>query len=143
MDHRVSIAIRLVEANLPGQLSIADIADLVHLSASRFNVLFKQETGESFHNYVKRQRLCRAQILLETTLLNIKEIMAAVGLTDISHFVRDFKQFYGTSPTAYRTDHLNTDSIVSSFQSRSVKSANRSKNSPANQKPRQRTVVVS
>lgn len=44
----------------------------------------------------------RAQELLETTFLSVKEIMAKVGVTDESHFVRDFKRFHGCTPAQYR-----------------------------------------
>jgi AraC-like DNA-binding protein len=44
----------------------------------------------------------RAKILLETTFLSVKEIMTEVGVSDESHFVRDFKSVYGVSPARFR-----------------------------------------
>ena len=44
----------------------------------------------------------RAKYLLETGFLSIKEITYSVGLSDESHFVRDFKKAYGIAPTNYR-----------------------------------------
>jgi AraC-like DNA-binding protein len=46
--------------------------------------------------------MARAKILLETTFLSVKQIMTEVGLSDESHFVRDFKSAYGESPTKFR-----------------------------------------
>jgi AraC-like DNA-binding protein len=43
-----------------------------------------------------------ARNLLETTFLNIKEIMNKVGVKDESHFVRDFKVICGVTPAQYR-----------------------------------------
>jgi predicted transposase len=46
----------------------------------------------------------QAAILLTTTFLSVKEIVRRVGLTDESHFVRDFKRLYGMTPSEYRND---------------------------------------
>jgi AraC-like DNA-binding protein len=43
-----------------------------------------------------------ARVLLETTHLRVKEAMNQVGISDSSHFARDFKKLYGISPTSYR-----------------------------------------
>jgi AraC-like DNA-binding protein len=44
----------------------------------------------------------RASTLLENTFMSVKEISHEVGFRDVSHFVRDFKKLFGTSPTSYR-----------------------------------------
>jgi AraC-like DNA-binding protein len=41
----------------------------------------------------------KAKLLLESTPMSVKEVMVEVGLNDLSHFVRDFKQVYGYSPS--------------------------------------------
>ena len=46
--------------------------------------------------------MIRAQTLRTGTFLSVKEIMVGVGLSDQSHFVRDFKRMSGTTPTQYR-----------------------------------------
>ena len=40
--------------------------------------------------------------MLETTRLSVKQVMAGVGLSDESHFVRDFKKTCGLTPARYR-----------------------------------------
>jgi len=37
--------------------------------------------------------------------LSVKQTMVASGLNDLSHVVRDFKQFFGKSPGRYRIDY--------------------------------------
>jgi AraC-like DNA-binding protein len=44
----------------------------------------------------------RARLLLESTPLAVVEVMRQVGLSDPSHFARDFRNAYGLSPRAYR-----------------------------------------
>jgi hypothetical protein len=43
----------------------------------------------------------------ESSFLSVKEIAYRVGLNDESHFVRDFKSTYGSSPALYRTRFKN------------------------------------
>jgi AraC-like DNA-binding protein len=49
----------------------------------------------------------KARELLETTFLNVKEVMLNVGAKDTSHFIRDFKKAFGLPPTQYRAQYLN------------------------------------
>lgn len=53
----------------------------------------------------KELQLQRAKHLLETTLTSVKEIVAAVGLSEVPHFVRDFEKEYGLSPARYADRH--------------------------------------
>jgi AraC family transcriptional regulator of arabinose operon len=75
----------------------------VNLSASRFRHVFKEETGVSINQYLRERRLERAEFLLRTTFLSIKEVAMESGLSSTSHFVRHFKQKYRVSPRAYRS----------------------------------------
>jgi AraC-like DNA-binding protein len=77
-------------------------AQSVNLSPSRLHQLFKEETGWPPARYLRLLRMRRATELLETTHLNVKEIMARVGVTDESHFIRDFKKAHGATPARYR-----------------------------------------
>ena len=95
-------AIALAEESLHKGWSPAKLAALVNLSPSRLHQLFKEETGLPPARYLRRLRMRRARELLETTHLSVKQVMAAIGLTDESHFVRDFKKSCGLTPARYR-----------------------------------------
>ena len=60
--------------------------------------------------YLRQLRMERAKDLLESSFLSVKEIAYQVGLTDESHFVRDFKSTYGHSPALYRSQFKNNGS---------------------------------
>src|SRR5215217_5935917 len=102
MDHRVRQVIALAEESLRKGWSPAQLAALVNLSPSRLHQLFKEETGLPPARYLRRLRMRRAKELLETTNLSVKQVMAAVGVSDESHFVRDFKESCGLTPAKYR-----------------------------------------
>lgn len=101
----MQIIINLIEEDVSRKLTIGDCAQYVRLSQSRVHGLFKVETGVSLLQYIKNRRMTKAKELLGTTFLTIKEIMNLVGITDASHFVRDFKRAYGMTPSEYRDNH--------------------------------------
>jgi AraC-like DNA-binding protein len=84
-------------------VSLVNFAQSVNLSPSRLRHLFKAETGLPPARYVRMRKMQEAKLLLETTFLTVKEVANRVGLSDESHFVRDFKQIYGSPPAHYRT----------------------------------------
>jgi len=100
MDRRIAIVICLIEKDPRAKLP--ELAESVYLSTSRLRHLFKQEIGIKPGQYLKQVRLKRAELLLRTSLLSIKEIISQTGLPSSSHFVRDFKNAYGLSPGDYR-----------------------------------------
>jgi transcriptional regulator GlxA family with amidase domain len=102
MDRRIEILIAKMENDSTARWNVAKLAAQVNLSASRLRHLFKEETGTTPANYLKDLRLRRAEELLSTTFLSVKEIVKRVGLGSESHFVREFKRIRGTSPTKYR-----------------------------------------
>lgn len=80
----------------------ASLAALVNLSPSRFRHLFKQETGTGPAQYLKDLRLRKAELMLRTTFLSVKQVLKQVGLGSNTHFVNDFRKLHGMTPTAYR-----------------------------------------
>jgi transcriptional regulator GlxA family with amidase domain len=102
MDQRIKKAIAEMEKRLNSELSLDVLAESVNLSSSRFRHLFKMETGTTPAQYLKSLRMSRARDLVETTFLNIKEIMGSIGVRDKRHFAKDFEKTYGLTPTQYR-----------------------------------------
>jgi transcriptional regulator GlxA family with amidase domain len=103
---KIQLAISFVQVNLHRAITVADIAQSVELSSSRLFDLFKTQVGMSPFRYLKNARLERARRLLETTLLNIKVVAAEVGYSDCTHFMRDFKKAYESTPSEYRDAYL-------------------------------------
>jgi transcriptional regulator GlxA family with amidase domain len=105
MDKRIQIAIALMGEELSRETSNRQLAHAVGLSPSRFQHLFKSETGVTPICYLRQLRLERAKWLLETSLLRVKQVMTRVGIKDKSHFTREFKRAYGVTPTKLRAMH--------------------------------------
>lgn len=92
-----------MRGDVGGELSLTEFAQSVNLSVWRLSHIFKSDVGTPPMKYLRLLRMERAKDLLESSFLSVKEIAYRVGLNDESHFVRDFKSTYGSSPACYRT----------------------------------------
>jgi len=99
---RVQAAIDFMTANLHRSISVNELTNSVHVSASHFARLFKAETGIGPGQYLINLRMEKAGQLLATSLLSIKEIMGAVSYNSKGHFARHFKKRFGVTPSEYR-----------------------------------------
>lgn len=107
MEYRIEKVISLMRANLHRRFTLREMARAVHVSPEHLCRLFKAEAGSPPTKYFKALRMQKARELLETTPLNIKEIIALIGVKDASHFVRDFEATYGLTPVRYRANYHN------------------------------------
>src|SRR5215467_10435764 len=102
MDRRIELVIAKIKNETAVAWDTPTLAALVNLSPSRFRHLFKQETGKGPAQYLKEFRLQKAEKMLRTTFLTVKQVLKQVGLGSNAHFVRDFRKQYGMTPTDYR-----------------------------------------
>lgn len=102
MDARVRRVLELIHGEFQQQINIEELAKAVNLTPSRLRHLFKAEMGTSPTQYLRDLRMRKAQTLLATTFMRVKEIVPIVGAKDESHFMRDFKKLYGLTPSQYR-----------------------------------------
>lgn len=91
-----------IEARLAENLTIADMAAVVHMSQFHFARAFKAATGTPPHRYLISRRMERAKVLLSVTRLSVAEVAYRVGFDNKSHFIAQFRKATGTTPKAYR-----------------------------------------
>lgn len=91
-----------VRGDLPGDLSLAALAQAANLSPYHFARSFKVATGTTPHRYVIRRRAEEARRLLATQELTVDEVARRVGFSGRSHLARHFRRLFGTPPTACR-----------------------------------------
>ena len=78
------------------------MAERAHLSVNYFCKLFKEQTGETFVNYLNNTRIHAAVRLLSSTSMKTYEIAEAVGFSDYHHFTKTFKKVTGLTPSFVR-----------------------------------------
>jgi AraC-like DNA-binding protein len=104
----------MMKHKVSNRLNLTAMAAAVNLTPEHFCRLFRAEMGEPPARYFKALKMNEAKNLIETSFLNVKEIILIVGLSDYSHFVRDFKTLYGMTPKKYR--HQYPRSLLDSSQ---------------------------
>ena len=90
-DPRVDIIVEVFRRSLSRRIKINELSAAVRLSPSGLRRLFRQQMGCSIGKWQRVERLRVASSLLCTTCLSVKEINAAVGYGDLSHFVQTSK----------------------------------------------------
>ncbi|WP_364153011.1 response regulator transcription factor [Paenibacillus sp. LPE1-1-1.1] len=92
-----------LDRNLYRDLSVEETATHVGLSTSYFSLLFKQTFGETFIEYVTRQRMERAKAMLAETAKSVAQIAKEVGYAERRYFTKVFMKYTGENPTDYRS----------------------------------------
>jgi len=95
-------AINYIDANYDKTITLADIAQVSHLSVSRLAHLFKEQMGITIIDYLTSVRIERAKQLLLATEQNCTEICFEVGYNNQSYFTRTFKNVVGMTPRQFR-----------------------------------------
>lgn len=91
-----------IERNLSSDLSIDALAEYLGISGSYFSLLFKQHFGETFVEYVTKQRMEMAKSMLAISDKSITAIGQMVGYAERRYFTRVFSKYTGLLPSEYR-----------------------------------------
>ncbi len=94
--------LRWLEAQLHRPVTLAEIAQRAASSTRTLGRRFLEQTGSSPLQWLLNARVRRAQHLLETTSLSVKQVAAACGFGSAATFRARFGKLVGTSPQAYR-----------------------------------------
>ncbi|MFC5405488.1 response regulator transcription factor [Cohnella soli] len=100
-DRLVKNAQTYMMQHLAEDLSLEEIAGVVHLSAGHFSRLFRKQTGVNFVAYLNDIRLSEGRRLLLTGHYKVYEAAERVGYGNWKHFSRLFRQKYGQSPNEF------------------------------------------
>lgn len=95
-----------VEAHLPEDIHLSDLAKTAGMSAFYFARVFKNSTGMTPHHYLLRRRIDRAKDMLRNSDRSVFEIGVRVGYSDRKHFRTLFRREVGASPTDFRAAYL-------------------------------------
>lgn len=95
-------AVAAMASRLDQPFDLNNLAEAAGMSEFHFSRLFKKATGLSPSQYFIRQRVAKAQQLLQETDSSIIEIGLTVGYSSPSHFAQIFRRETGLSPSDYR-----------------------------------------
>ncbi|MEM9001643.1 MAG: GyrI-like domain-containing protein [Bacteroidota bacterium] len=119
-DHgiRIDRVFHYIDKHLDADLSLHTVSAIALFSPFHFHRIFKYITGETLNEYVTRQRIEKAALVLLHRDKTITEIGLSHGFSSNSSFTRTFKKFYGLSPTAFKKQNPNRFSKIRQLKSK-------------------------
>jgi AraC-like DNA-binding protein len=96
--------------NLRKSFQVSDIADAIGVNRSYLSRKFSQVEGITIQEYIMKERCAHAANLLRYSEYSISEIAAYFSFSSQSHFGREFKKYFHTTPGQYRSEHRNIES---------------------------------
>lgn len=84
-------------------ITLEEAARQTALSKFYFTRIFKQQTGQTFYDYLSFLRIQAAESYLKDTSTPIADIAAACGYASVSSFNRTFRRYRECSPSEYRS----------------------------------------
>lgn len=92
-----------IAANYQNDIALTDISRHFNLSASYLSMLFKNNFGENFKEYLNIYRIKKAKEIINSgSYVTVKDLAAMVGFNNSDTFIRVFKRYEGVSPGQYQ-----------------------------------------
>lgn len=101
-NSRLRVVFDFIEANYHEPIRLCDVAQAAGYSPAYLTDLVRRQTGQPVHRWVVERRITAAHTLLLETNQTVGQIANAVGYQDAAHFIRQFRQYNGITPQAWR-----------------------------------------
>jgi LacI family transcriptional regulator len=101
-DGKVVEAIRYIRDHVADGLRAADVARHSRLSRAAMDLHFRQALGHTVHDEIHHAQVARAQALLTTTDLPLKQVAQSAGFSSVQYMTTVFRREFGHPPGHYR-----------------------------------------
>lgn len=88
--------------HLSEKIKINQVANHLHISERHMSRIFKQELGQSFSTYIRKERIRKAGILLSDSNIPIKDIAQQTGFSSVHYFTNVFSKEMDMPPGEFR-----------------------------------------
>lgn len=104
-DNRIEKAILYIRKHIYETIDLTTLAENSCLSKDHFIRLFKKETGTTPLKYINQKKIEKAQLILITDEMPVKNVAFSLSYDDYSYFNRLFKKTTGLTPQEYRNSY--------------------------------------
>jgi YesN/AraC family two-component response regulator len=101
-DPKLANVFDFIEAHYRQPISLKDVAQEAGYSPAYLTNLVQSHTGRTIKQWIIERRMAQAKTLLAKTTQSVRHIAEASGYNDAGYFTRQFRQFHGISPQAWR-----------------------------------------
>lgn len=98
----IKYCILYMEENAAEKITLAQLAELIHMNPNYFCSYFKKHTGVTPFIQLNNIRIKHATQLLCQSEKTVAEIAELCGFESVNYFIRKFKEARGCTPAAYR-----------------------------------------
>lgn len=98
-------AIVYINEHFAEDITEEEVASKFGMSYAYFSRSFKGATGKNFRNYLAATRLSQAEQLIVNTNMPVAEIAGRCGYSNVSHFIKIYKDTKGKTPLQARKAH--------------------------------------
>jgi AraC-like DNA-binding protein len=102
LSRRLRLSVRFMNQHLDAPVTLAELADISHLSSYHFLRCFKSAYDVTPFQFLTHLRLKKACKLLRETKLPLASLIERCGFENQSSFIRLFKKEFRVTPAAYR-----------------------------------------
>ncbi|MDR0414160.1 MAG: AraC family transcriptional regulator [Prevotellaceae bacterium] len=102
-DPRINKSLQYIHENTGRDVSVAQLASASCITEDHFIRIFKKVMHLTPLQYVNRKKIERAQLLLLTTDMPVRDVAFELSIDNVSYFNRLFKQHTGATPGSYRS----------------------------------------
>ncbi|MBI3232566.1 MAG: helix-turn-helix domain-containing protein, partial [Bacteroidetes bacterium] len=104
-DLQIIKAQEYIEQKYQQKIIVEELASRFDIGRRTFERRFKKATNNTVVEYIQRVKIEAAKKYLETTRMNISEVMHDIGYADAKAFREVFKKITGVSPTDYKAKY--------------------------------------
>lgn len=98
----ISKVVKYIYENANSKITVAQLAQMTHLSPDYLSKLFRKEMGMCIIDYIQLQKVEVAKYFLEFSDMKITDIATLLEFCNPAYFTNVFKKHIGKSPNQYR-----------------------------------------
>ncbi|WP_161492595.1 AraC family transcriptional regulator [Pseudophaeobacter leonis] len=101
-DDRIDRVVRTIQRDIARTVTVDTLAGEAGMSTSAFHRTFRETTGHSPLQYLKRMRLHAARRMIAFDAARVGDAAHQVGYESLSQFSREYRRLFGEPPTSAR-----------------------------------------
>ncbi|MDE5733428.1 MAG: AraC family transcriptional regulator, partial [Bacteroidales bacterium] len=97
--------LKYISLNICSKITMEDLLSQVPMSRRLLEIRFRQDTGQSIHQYITSMRMSLFAQKLLISNESVADVASRVGIHDTKNLSRIFRQAKGCTPAQYRKRH--------------------------------------